>query len=92
MPGEQLPKVEVIASPDKVAHFVVYAILSWLVYRAWQSARPALWAVGLSGTYGLLLEVVQYAFFPGRYFEVWDIVANISGAITAVIVLRIINL
>ena len=35
--------------------------------------------------YGILMEGMQYAFFPGRYFEVLDIIANIIGAIIGLI-------
>lgn len=45
-------------------------------------------ALIISTTYGIGMEVVQYTFFPGRYFEFWDIVANISGAFAGVILFR----
>jgi len=38
-----------------------------------------------------VMEVVQYAFFPDRYFEFWDIVANIIGALAALLLLKLIN-
>ena len=38
-------------------------------------------ALGISIIYGIGMEVVQYTFFPGRFFEIPDIIANIIGSI-----------
>jgi len=72
---------------DKLGHFGVYAILTGVVL--WGTGKNnipltskiGLKAVVFSGVYGILMELMQYFFFPGRYFEYLDIIANIIGAI-----------
>lgn len=72
---------EVIASPDKIGHFIAYGVLGWLTSRALLKRgiynRKILWlSAGLICGYGALMEFIQWAFFPNRFFEVWDMVAN----------------
>jgi len=75
---------------DKVGHFGIYAILALLiVYGLRKNGKVGgflLFAVFLwCGFYGFLMEVLQYSFFPGRYFEIADIVANIIGSLIGLI-------
>jgi uncharacterized membrane protein YeaQ/YmgE (transglycosylase-associated protein family) len=70
-------------SPDKIGHAFVYGVLAWLLLNAFYHQRmdkPLFWAILISISYGILMEVVQYTFFPNRFFEVYDIIANISGS------------
>jgi len=70
-------------SPDKFGHAFVYAVQCWLLIKAFQKEniqKAVLWALIISISYGILMEVVQYSFFPNRFFEVYDIIANISGS------------
>jgi VanZ family protein len=88
-PGIQLP--ESIFSADKIGHFVAYGILTWLLmHGSRQSELPKKkvlrLAVFLASTYGIVLEIVQWAFFPHRFFEVWDVIANITGALTSYLI------
>ncbi len=83
MPGIQLP--ETFFSPDKLGHFAAYGLLSWLTLNGLRKTdrRETLFfilAIAAVSGYGILLEFVQWAFFPHRYFEVWDMIANIAGA------------
>jgi VanZ family protein len=82
--GIQLPDTGI--SADKLGHFVSYGLVNWLALRALQKtgklASKSTWmALLLVSVYGILLEIVQWAFFPHRFFEVWDMVANIAGAV-----------
>jgi VanZ family protein len=84
--GIQLP--ETILAPDKLGHFFAYGTLTWLIMNGLDRVKVAewkkfLWSAGLPSVYGILLEFVQWAFFPHRYFEVWDLIANITGAFAA---------
>lgn len=85
----QLP--ETIFSPDKIGHLIAYCLLCGLILWANKeeqvaSQKATLWtAIGVS-LYGIMLEYVQWAFFPDRFFEVWDMIANITGAAIAVFV------
>ncbi len=80
---------EWLFAQDKVAHAMVFGILSVLflasmrqsteVYPLWQ-----LWiAVGLTAMYGVFDEWHQ-AFVPGRSPDAWDVVADTIGALVAV--------
>jgi len=96
MPGKQLPQIPWLMTPDKFGHAAVYAVLTIGLYgtlRTWIVPRTSayLTAAALAATYGISMEVVQFLFFPGRYFEFWDIVANIIGAFLALLVLKLIN-
>lgn len=92
-PGEQLPRMDWLMTPDKIGHFGVYAILAVLTglstIRSGRSFQR--WWKGIAVAtilYGILLEVIQYSCFPGRYFEFWDIVANISGVFAGLLFLQ----
>lgn len=88
MPGIQLPSV--VFSPDKIGHLAAYGLLAWLIFRGlkltgqYHFKKIALTIIGVS-FYGITLEIVQWAFFPNRFFEVWDMVANITGACLSLI-------
>lgn len=86
MPGVQLPSFSLFAT-DKLAHAIVYAMLTWLMLRAYQRSRNSRilswkeWIFPvLSTAYGVLMEFVQYAFIPGRFYEYDDMLANAFGA------------
>ena len=72
---------------DKLGHFTVYGILSASILwgmgkngEEW-SKKNVVMAILLSSIFGIVMELMQYYFFPGRYFEYLDIIANIIGAI-----------
>ena len=70
---------------DKLGHLVIYAIFSFLMLLGVFKNRginktSLIFVVILSSVYGVLMEVMQFTFFKGRYFEVLDIIANIIGS------------
>jgi VanZ family protein len=88
MPGVQLPKFDLFSS-DKLAHAFVYGVLCILILYGWKGIQrkpliwaPVLMAVCISAAYGIMMEFVQYAFIPGRMYEVDDMIANAAGAMT----------
>ena len=88
MPGIQLP--ETIFTPDKLGHLAVYSIFNWLAIRGLAkrgsySTKTAILATMIVASYGVAMEFVQGAFFPNRFFEVWDMVANFIGAVVGYI-------
>lgn len=75
-------------SVDKVGHLVVYGLFTLLLVLGFTQNRTLPLAnnnrniaLGISIIYGIGMEVVQYTFFPGRFFEIPDIIANIIGSI-----------
>ena len=86
----QAPRIITWLEPDKLGHAGAYFIFTGLIlygfYRIGSWSNKQLWiAVLISSTFGLAMEVIQYTFFPGRYFEVFDIIANIIGALICII-------
>lgn len=81
---------------DKPEHYIAYACLSLLVFRAvrglwnrWSLSSVALVAVFVSAFYGITDEVHQI-FVPPRCCEFLDWVADLLGAISGVIIALII--
>jgi VanZ family protein len=75
-------------APDKISHFLAYFTLTWLALWAMirngqYQEKKAWWLVGGIALYGISLEIVQFSFFPGRYFEWWDMLANLVGVLIA---------
>lgn len=94
-PNMQLPKFDLFAT-DKLGHLAAYGLLMWLLL--WGNRRSAGrrpdWKTGLalfafSSGYGILMEFVQGAFIPGRFYEVDDMIANAAGAALAWAVYRL---
>lgn len=74
------------------AYFTLASLLLWGLRRSHRlGAGPALWSMLLCCGYGIALEVVQYTFFPDRFFEVRDIIANIIGSFASVLVYLLIK-
>lgn len=77
--------------PDKAAHAFVYGVLVYLALRALRAGDKVtrsnvLKVVIFSILYGLLLEVLQKTFFPYRYFEWGDVLANTVGSVLGLII------
>ena len=96
IPGADLPRVDFHAS-DKLVHATMYGIFAWLASRSLlRTGRPMrfvimLVVVGIAA-FGALDEWHQQ-FIPGRSMELFDWMADTSGAIigafTAVMALRV---
>lgn len=88
LPSMQLPKFELVA-PDKLGHALAYGTFTWLALRGLRRnagrliRRGVWWTVCLAIAYGVLMEFVQYAFVPGRFYEYDDMLANAFGAVVA---------
>jgi len=68
---------------DKVEHFSAYALLAFLACRAFAATgMDARWGVVLASFYGLSDELHQ-AFVPGRSSDLFDWVADTTGAVAA---------
>lgn len=85
-PNVPMPKFDLF-SPDKLAHAAAYGVfaglLFWGFFRS-KSRRPnwkeGFLIFGISTAYGILIELVQGYFIPGRFYEVDDMIANAAGA------------
>ena len=93
--GPQLPRIDWLMAPDKFGHAGAYGILAGGLFFSLRpyfqaSKRVYYWPFIVAVSYGATMEWIQYSFFPDRYFEFWDIVANIIGAFGALLLLKII--
>lgn len=87
MPGVNLPEswADLLAW-DKLAHCFVYGVqvyllLLGLLHAGRLNSSTTLGVFIFSVAFGALMELIQFAFFPGRYFELLDILANTIGSI-----------
>jgi VanZ family protein len=90
--GVNLPNtLSDVVAWDKVVHAGVYAIFGLLLYWVWKIVanrrKAIIWSWLVAVAYGILMEVVQYRFFPNRYFEIFDIFANIVGATISLLII-----
>ena len=89
--GPQVPWVNWIPAHDKIAHFFVFGLLATHLLRLRREARKtrtgASFAVLMTLLFSVSDELHQFA-NPHRFFELADIVADLLGAITAVIAYR----
>jgi VanZ family protein len=90
MPGTFIPSFSWsdLVSLDKLAHAIVYCILTLLIFAGFRAQQPnhpvtfrvILIAVGFSCCWGAAMEWMQGTFFPQRAFELLDMLANCAGA------------
>ena len=72
---------------DKIGHFGMYAVWTFLFFRALSSGvrmtlRKAFWMTLITGIVaGVALEYGQYFMAQGRSFELADMAANALGAL-----------
>lgn len=72
---------------DKIAHFGEYSVLGFLTAYAIGGFHRSAWRIFgisslLSALYGIFDELHQL-FVPGRTTEIWDMAADILGAVLA---------
>ena len=87
LPGENIKTVGFINLPfgDKLGHFIAYAALGFF----WANViKPSnnyiVKTVLFLFSLGISLELIQFNFLVGRFFEIFDIIANIIGSIVGV--------
>ena len=80
----ELPGPSLAGGLDKVAHFVAYAALALAVRLAWRPRTlwPVVVVVGLFGG----SDELHQGLTPGRDPSGWDLVADVGGAATAMLV------
>ncbi len=93
--GNNFPEsLKDLFSLDKAAHAIAYGMqVSLLFIGIYKSTgqlnfkQMILSSVGVA-CYGFSMEIIQYYFFPHRYFEVLDILANIMGIVIAHLIFK----
>ena len=96
LPGSAIPSAGIFAinGLDKIVHFVLFGgiVLLWGLYarKAYpytEWVRKMLWATLFSIGLGIGLEYVQRYFIPNRTFDLYDILADATGAVTIFLLL-----
>lgn len=91
MPSNNLSNNSFLNLPygDKLAHFIAYSSLGF----TWGNAlypkkdyiiKTLIFLVLL----GLVIEFIQFYFLVGRFFEMYDIIANIIGSLNGVLIFK----
>ncbi|MBT8304941.1 MAG: VanZ family protein [Bacteroidia bacterium] len=80
---QDLPDIG-ISFIDKIFHFTAYAIMTilWFNYlstRKDNNIHSIIWAVIISGVFGMIIEALQEALTANRQADVNDILANNAG-------------
>jgi VanZ family protein len=66
---------------DKLAHLIFYTIFSFVWCMALNKTdKSRIFVLIFSICFGVLMEIFQLYLFNGRSFEVFDILANITGS------------
>jgi hypothetical protein len=96
LPGSSIPGegfVFNIPNLDKIVHVILFGgiVLFWGGHYAFRPERSQGWQklvillAILSAGLGVVLEYVQFYFIPQRSFDTYDIVADTSGALAAML-------
>lgn len=92
-----VPKVTILGK-DKSIHSFFYFVFSvlWFLFLTkeiphWSFARKAILVVFSALFYGAIIEVCQEQFTTSRKADVYDVIANVTGSIIAILVLFLIG-
>jgi VanZ family protein len=95
MPPKDVDEIKMFDFPfqDKIVHFGLYFVLAELIMAVLmlntrlRQLRWASYAIAILSCllYGWLIEVMQQNFFPGRSYELMDVVADTAGAVLGVL-------
>ncbi|MFT3793512.1 VanZ family protein [Flavobacterium sp.] len=85
---KKLPTVK-LTGADKYVHAVFHLVFTglWFLYLRFQNGRALAKAFFASVAYGILIEIMQGLFTQTRKADLKDVLANITGALLAVMVI-----
>ena len=99
LPGNMLPDETHMGIPqlDKYVHLVLFGsfVFLWSFYYTAKEGkrnlqRLYLRIVVIACLYGTAMEFIQKYFIPNRDFDIYDIAADVAGAIGGYIILRLV--
>lgn len=93
LPGSSIPKMkwQDFIGLDKIAHFIMYGLCFYLFIKAYKMNRDnSLFYISFMGLLllGLLLEFFQMILQAGRSFDLYDLLANVTGLLTVSLFVR----
>jgi VanZ family protein len=91
IPGAMVPRIPAPDGTDKLVHFIFFVVLGFLIQRALglqRNVRLTAYVILALAAFAALDEFVQQ-FIPGRDMELFDWIADVSGAIVGVVIARL---
>ncbi|GAC1481117.1 MAG: hypothetical protein NVS1B13_02740 [Flavisolibacter sp.] len=91
LPGSMLPKETgffALANLDKIVHIGLFAVFVFLIKCSF-TTTPLKYNVPLivaTGLYGYAVEWIQKTCIPGRSFDLFDLLADLVGSITGLLI------
>ena len=80
---------------DKVVHFIMYAVLTFLIlaknhifFSKYQEIKVLTITFLYVFLMGFFIEIMQNSFLIGRNFDIFDVVANTTGALVVVVLYK----
>ena len=85
------PDLESFIDYDKIVHIIFYLVMSYLLCRSIGKTKMSyiLLSIVVCSLYGSLIEYLQGALDLGRYFDYYDIIANIIGSLIGAFIYRL---
>ena len=88
LPGKDLPSLTLFEF-DKIGHFIIYLLLVIMMYYGWKKQNSFLVLhhntlikiLLITSSYGFLVELLQELFTADRHFDIFDALANSTGAV-----------
>jgi VanZ family protein len=76
-----------VKNTDKIVHFLFYFVFTLLLLKSFNNKikYKYLIVIGLAVSYGIIIEVLQNMFTLTRKAELFDVFANTTGVISAVL-------
>jgi VanZ family protein len=91
-----LPGIKIIGGTDKYVHFILHFGFTglWFLHFRKESGnrrKTLIKVVTCSFLYGIAIEFAQESFTTTRHADIFDVIANTSGAIAAMFVINAYN-
>lgn len=82
---------ENILGVDKLAHFLLYFVLGYLYIHSFKTDnhRHQIRNLLLFAVFLPLIDEVHQIPIPGRFFSWWDVLADISGLLAVILILKL---
>ncbi|MFA5649391.1 MAG: VanZ family protein [Bacteroidales bacterium] len=101
LPSSSIPKISMLEIPhfDKVVHFALFFVLAIFLLSESNKLRKqgeltrfaAVVALSVSFGFGLTIELLQFFVLTTRSGSLLDFVANMAGALAAVLIYKFVN-
>ncbi len=94
IPGNDLPKINNIPNLDKIVHFSLYSVLSFLCLSTLSSSKRKIdkkIVLGIIFSIGVFVEIMQGLLPIQRSFSFFDMMANTCGILAGLLVFSLLK-